>query len=141
MIIQIAVGSAIAPITPDVKMSTVVPVPPTNNKIITATSKKRNGIVFPSLANLLPSTFHLLLYVVIAVQAAGKAIALRIVATTISIDFNVPELIITPTQTSAVINTNGIAKFFMSLLEFSYFSTVVSRSVYIGFVPGRARNK
>src|SRR5690625_2624263 len=119
MMIQIAVGSAIAPITTDVKMSTVESVPPTNNKIITAINKRRNGIIFPRLAKLLlPSTFHLLLYVVIAVQAAGKAIALRIVATTISIDFNVPELIITPTQTRAVINTNGIAKFFMSPLKF-----------------------
>src|SRR5699024_12256202 len=99
-------------------------------------------IIFPRLAKLLlPSTSHLLLYVVIAVQAAGKAIALRIVATTISIDFNVPELIITPTQTSAVINTNGIAKFFISQLAFSYCSTVVSRSAYTGFLPGEARTQ
>src|SRR5699024_10856039 len=104
--------------------------------------KRRNGIIFSKLAKLLlPSAFLLLLYVVIAVQADGKVIALRIAATTISIDFNLPALIITTPHTSAVINTNGIAKFFMSQLEFSYFSTVVSRSVYIGYVPGRARNK
>ena len=118
MITQITVGNAIAPAIIYVKRLIVgsVSVPPTNNKRITTINKTRNGIVFTKLTNpFLPSTFHLLLYVVIKVQAVGMAITLKITATPRSIDCKVPELIIAPTQTSAVIKINGIANFFMEV--------------------------
>ena len=89
---QIPVGSAIAPIIIYIKMLIVVSVPPITNKIITTTNKTRNGIVFTKLTNpFLPSAFHLLLYVVIKVQAVGMAITLKITAIPRSIDFKVPE--------------------------------------------------
>ena len=131
MITQIAVGNTIAPAIIYVKILTVGrAVPLITNKIITTINKTRNGIVFTRLTNpLLPSASHLLLYVVITVQAVGIAITLKITAIQRSIDFKVPELIIAPIHTSAVIKINGIAKFFMEAIEFSYFSTVVSRSL------------
>lgn len=60
--IQIAVGSTMPPITPAAIILTAEPVPLTKNKIMTAITSKRNGMMDPIFANpLLPSAFHLLL--------------------------------------------------------------------------------
>src|SRR5699024_3052351 len=100
------------------------------NRVITTINKRRDGIVFTRLTNpLLPSTSHLLLYVVIIVQAVGMAITLRIIAIKISKDSMVPELSIAPIHVSTVIKINGIVKFFMETIELSCFSAIVSQSL------------
>ena len=95
---QITVGSVIAPIIIEIKILTVVPVPPITNKVITTVNKEFDMVLISlRLTNpLFPSTSHLLLYVVITVQAVGMAIILRITAIKSSKDFKVPEVSIAP---------------------------------------------
>src|SRR5699024_9589631 len=128
---QITVGNAIPPITIDAKMRPAFPELPKINKIITANKTgKIIGKVFVKLTkHPFPLAFDLLVYIVITVHAAGKAIIVKITAITASIIYKEPVLKNVPSPTNAVIKISEIALHLMEPPKLSCLSATVSHSL------------